>query len=59
MKPGSPRREGGKKGGKDGREGGTDGWERGREGCDGNYEVSTYGMEWVHNGEPERSQVTS
>ena len=38
-----------------GREGGMDGWE----GCDGNYEVGAYGMEWVHNREPERSRVTS
>ena len=30
--------------------------------CDGNYGVCiqcTYSMEWVHNREPERSQVTS
>ena len=37
------------------------GREGGREGgiCDGNYEVGAYGMEWVQNGEPERSRVTS
>ena len=39
--------------------GGRDGWEGGREGCDGNYEFGAYGMEWVHNREPERSRVTS
>ena len=33
MKPGNPRREGGKKEGMDG-----------REGCAGNYEVGAYGM---------------
>ena len=31
----------------------------GREGCDGNYGVGAYGMEWVHDREPERSRVTS
>ena len=48
-------REGGKKRGTDGRE------ERkgGRDGCDDNYEVGAYGMEWVHNREPERSRLTS
>ena len=25
----------------------------GRDGCDGNYEVGAYGIEWVHNREPE------
>ena len=30
-----------------------------RDGCDGNYEVGAYGMEMVHNMEPERSRVTS
>ena len=42
-------------GGSDRWEGGTDG----REGCDGNYGVGAYGMEWVHNREPERNRVTS
>ena len=42
-------------GGTDGREGRMGGMER----CDGNYEVNAYGMEWVHNREPERSRVTS
>ena len=28
-------------------------------GIDGNYEVGAYGMEWVHNREPEQSRVTS
>ena len=51
MKPGNPRREGGKKGGRDerGREEQTRGrdiWE-GWMGCDSNYEVGGYGMEWV------------
>ena len=55
MKPGNPRREGWKTGG---REGGREGWD-GWEGCDGNYEVSAYGMEWVHNREPERSRITA
>ena len=55
MKPGNPRREGGKKGGVDGREGRMEG----REGCDSTYEVGAYGMEWVHNREPERSRVIS
>ena len=31
----------------------------GRDGCDGNYEVGAYGMEWVHNREPERSRIPS
>ena len=35
----------------DGREGGP--------GCDGNNEVGAYGMEWVHNREPEQCRVTS
>ena len=53
MKLGDPRREEGKKGGREeGREGGRDGF-------DGNYEVGAYGMEWLHNREPERSRVTS
>ena len=44
--------------------GGTDGiriWDIGREGCDCNYEVVHiyFGMEWVHNSEPERNRVTS
>ena len=54
VKPGDPRREGRGDGelGK-GRDGGTDGWE----GCDVTYEVGAYGMERVHNTEPERSQV--
>ena len=56
MKPGNPRREGGKKGGTGGTDG-TDGTD-GRDGCDGNYEVGAYGMEWVHNREPELSRVT-
>ena len=67
-KPGDPRREGrwegegtggrdGREERTDGREGGTDGWEGGRERCDGTYEVGAYGMERVHNREPERSQV--
>ena len=43
----------------DEREVGEGGREGGREGCDCNYEVGTYGMEWVNNGEPERSRVTS
>ena len=59
VKPGNPRREGGKKGGRDGWEGRTDGREGIIEGCDGNYEVGAYGMEWEHNREPERSRVTS
>ena len=57
MKPGNPRREGGKKGGRDEREGGRNGREEGtygREGgmeCDSNYEVGGYGMELVLNRE--------
>ena len=27
--------------------------------CDGNYGLGVYGMEWVHNREPEGSRVTS
>ena len=42
-----------------GREGERDGWEGGREGCDGNYEVGAYGMECVHNREPERRNGTA
>ena len=49
MKPGNPRREGGKKEGGRGMDG--------REGCDGNYEVGAYGMEWVHNREPDGTAV--
>ena len=73
MKPSNPRREGGKKGRREGgtREREREGRERWRErtrgrdiwdggmGCDSNYEVGAYGMEWVHNREPERSRVTS
>ena len=36
--------------------GGRDGWFGER--CDGNYEVGAYGMEWVHNMEPEGSLLT-
>ena len=61
VKPGNPRSEGGTdgregEGGREGRMGGREGW---MDGCDGNYEVCAYGMESVHNREPERSRVTS
>ena len=55
MKPGNLRREGGKKGG---REGGTDGWDGGRDVMAIIKWVHNYGIEWVHNREPERSRVT-
>ena len=57
MKPGNPRREGGKKGVRQGRERGREGRTRGRNiwkggmGCDSNYEVGAYGIEWVLNRE--------
>ena len=56
-------REGGREGGrvvgwKGGWVGGwvcEGGWMDGREGC--NYEISAYGIEWVHNVAPEQSRV--
>ena len=39
--------------------GGREGGMGGREGCDGNYQVGAYGMEWVHNREPERNQLVT
>ena len=48
MKPGNPRREGGREGEeREGRTRGRDIWE----GCDSNYEVGAYFMEWVRNRE--------
>ena len=49
VKPGNPRREGGKKGGREGRVGGRDVMAI----------MGPYGVEWVHNREPKRSRVTS
>ena len=57
----------GRKGGREGREGdegdrGGEGREGRREGGEGGHNLchdSDYGMEWVHDKEPERNRVTS
>ena len=38
---------------------GEEGRGGGREGDGGTYRVGSYGMEWVHNREPDQSRVTS